>query len=215
MSKGVRGLILAGAIIALCLGVLFVITSIMNLTGIGLTIELIKAGAGFTAIFNLIRIIFTAVLAVLILVYSILLCLNPDKTGNYAQYFKKVVLLIVFISIMMFIELLGIIILFDILAIVDIIFLTTSMVLLCVGLSNGKKELGIVAKSNSNVITANGGTNTGANVNTVANSNQVQTFDCDLDNLIDHKVYRIRQLHADGIFTDEEMKQLLIEVFTK
>ena len=219
MSKANRGLILAGAIIALCMSILFVITSIMNIAGIGLTIELIKAGAGFAAIFNLIRIVLTAVLAVLMLVYSIMLCMNPEKTGKFLEYHKKNLSLIVFVSIMLFIELLGIIILMDMLAIVDMLILTVSLVLLIIGFCKSKKEMEpLVAKQrgamgNNVSYQQQGfiGDNNGGKNKVV----QHQTFDCDLDNLIDHKVYRIRQLHADGVFTDQEMKELLIEVFQK
>ena len=228
MSNLKKKIVLAAAIVTLCFSGL---SLLLELISIGGSVLLISAAfeTGYVAqgIAYLLGSFGLMICNILLIVFSAMLCANPDKSGKYAQYKHKLLAAIIMSAVVIFIHLLTIILTLNILAILDILVVTTALVLFCVGFVKNKAEFARllgqpqpVASSMAGQPQAASGTvaqpqSTVLPDGTVAPTQPQKKFDCDLDNVIDHKVFRIRQLHEDGIFTDEEMKELLVEVFLK
>lgn len=202
MSKAKRGVLLAGGIISLVYSIL---SLVLGIIGVVALIDIISSGFYETSVESIIMPlvikIINLVLFIIVLVLSCFLLPNPDTAKKPRNVFKFCIALIVFYSIILILS-------FVTLDILGILFVIAILTLLIVGICIKRDENKIEVSGNSNI----------QQTQSSQTSEAPQTnlyFGCDMNDVTDRKIYRIRQLNAEGMINDAEMKELIMEVFKK
>ena len=196
MNKLKRGLQLGGAIASISFCSILLLLSLIALPA---TISLLSAigsyGVDTSVILSLVTVILMMLLCIAIIIVSCMLLPNQDKKPLKTN-FKICLTDIIIIGCFLILCIVTI-------SILEMIIMVACMTLLIVSLCVGKKDNQVINdnftqnQQNNNANTQTNNANDGVN-----NNFQSATMYYDLDNIVDRKIFRIRQLYSEGIINE-------------
>lgn len=219
MNKTKRGLMLAGSIVNVVYSGL---NCILLFIALPLALAALSAAtqwgdaADFVTIWSVINVFLSAALLIATLVISCFLMPSPDKTKKQRNYAKLLITLIVLNGLLLIFSFISL----DILGIIfGVAILTLYIIALCIHKedNNSQKK----AKTQPNFVPMPGvqGVNQAKSADNgnknVPQNAQDYYFGCDLNDATDRKIFRAKQMFADGMIDEAELKDLLIQILSK
>ena len=217
MNKAKRGLMLAGAIVNVIYSglncVLLLIVLPLAFEAISLATRFGDAPS-FSEIWAIINVFLCTGLLIATLVMSCLLMPNPDKAKKKRNYGKLLIVLIVLNAILLILSFISL----DILGIIfGIAICTLYIIAVCIHkeennpLKNTAKAKYMPTNAPVNLNQSNEQVNAGEQ----NFAQQAEFYGCDLNDPVDRKIFRARQLFDAKMIDETELKDLLIQILSK
>ena len=211
MNKTKRGLMLAGGIVNIVYTAIYAPIMLISLP---LAIEILSealsfgGNATFADVWGLLSIILLALVFVASLIVSCFLLPNPDKSQKPKNYFKLLITLIVLNFVIFVLAIVSV----DIFVIlISVATIALYIATLCVH----KEENKMGAKATIAVDENGQQIQSAPQAPSIENELRAQFQGFDISNPTDRKIFRAKELLSKQIITDEEFKEILVEILSK
>lgn len=212
MNKTKRGFMLASAIVNVVYTAIYAPFMLIALpVAIEVLTDAAVFGVTFSDVWGLLSIILLTVVFVASLIISCFLLPNPDKATKARNYFKLIITLIVLNFVILVLAAVSVDIFVILMAVVTIaLYITT----LCVHREENKT--GVAVKTTTVAVNENGQPIKSApQAPSIENELRAQFQGFDISNPTDRKIFRAKELLSKQIITDEEFKEILVEILSK
>ncbi len=211
MNKTKRGLMLAGGIVNIVYTAIYAPIMLISLP---LAIEILSGALSFGGnvtfadVWGLLSIILLTLVFVASLIVSCFLLPNPDKSQKPKNYFKLLITLIVLNFVIFVLAIVSV----DIFVIlISVATIALYIATLCVH----KEENKMGAKATIAVDENGQQIQSAPQAPSIENELRAQFQGFDISNPTDRKIFRAKELLSKQIITDEEFKEILVEILSK
>ena len=211
MNKTKRGLMLAGGIVNIVYTAIYAPIMLISLPlAIGILSEASSFGGNvtFADVWELLSIILLTLVFVASLIVSCFLLPNPDKSQKPKNYFKLLITLIVLNFVIFVLAIVSV----DIFV---ILISVTTIALYIATLCVHKEENKMGAKATIAVDENGQQIQSAPQAPSIENELRAQFQGFDISNPTDRKIFRAKELLSKQIITDEEFKEILVEILSK